>query len=163
MLAFILVASSMAIVLLPNPVYGALSLAIFMVSVAGMFFTLEAYFLAGIQLIIYAGAIVVLFVMVIMILDVKQEKHPFSRGVVASTLKIISAALIFTCVISGVYFSIKDIKLSEANTDAVVATKGMALKLFTDHLFSFELIGVLLLVVLVGVLSLAKGKGGINA
>ncbi len=160
--AILLLTSSVAVIVLPSPIYSALSLGVSMVIVAGLFFSLEAYFLAGVQLIIYAGAVVVLFVMVLMILDVKSEKYPFSRGNFVLALKIASASIVFGCITSGIYFSIKDIKLSEAGTDAIVATKGLALKLFTDHLVSFELIGVLLLVVLVGALSIAKSKGGTN-
>ena len=162
LIAFLLLTSATLVVVLPNPVYSALSLGISMVMVAGLFFTLESYFLAGVQLIIYAGAVVVLFVMVLMILDVKNEQRPFSKGNFVSAIKISSAAIIFGCIVSGIYFSIKDIKLSDAGIDAMVATKGLALKLFTDHLISFELIGVLLLVVLVGALSLAKIGGGTN-
>ena len=162
LIAFLLLTSATLVVVLPNPIYSALSLGISMVMVAGLFFTLESYFLAGVQLIIYAGAVVVLFVMVLMILDVKNEKSPFSKGSFVLAIKISSAAIIFGSIVSGIYFSIKDIKLSGAGIDAMVATKGLALKLFTDHLISFELIGVLLLVVLVGALSLAKSGGGTN-
>lgn len=162
LIALLLLASAIGVIVFPNPIYSALSLGVSMIMVAGLFFSLEAYFLAGIQLIIYAGAVVVLFVMVLMVLDVKSEKYPFSRGNFILALKISSVAIIFGCIVSGIYFSIKDIKLSEAGIDAIVSTKGLALKLFTDHLISFELIGVLLLVVLIGAVSLAKSKGGTN-
>ena len=80
LLAMITVVSGLTVVLVTNPVYSALSLAMTMVGVAGLFVTLNAYFIAGVQLIVYAGAVMVLFVMVLMLFDLKHEVLAFTRG-----------------------------------------------------------------------------------
>ena len=53
--------------------------------------------------------------------------------------------------------------LTQIDTAAMIATKGLALKLFTKYVFAFEVIGILLLVVLIGAVAIAKGKGGTHA
>ena len=59
-LAFVTIISGLSVVVMVNPIYSALSLAMTMIGVAAIFVTLDAYFLAGVQLIVYAGAVMVL-------------------------------------------------------------------------------------------------------
>ncbi len=156
--------AGVAVIAIPNPVYSALCLAITMIGVAGLFFTLEAYFIAGVQLIVYAGAVVIMFVMVLMLFDLKHEKKAFSKGLFSMILKIGSSAVVLASIFSAIYLTISaKPRLEEVNTDAIVAAKGLALQLFTKNVFAFEVIGILLLVVLVGAIALAKGKGGTHA
>src|SRR3954465_2747842 len=77
-----------------NPIHSALYLALTMIGLSGVFFQLDAQFIAGVQLIVYAGAVMVLFVMVLMLFDLKTEIRAFSRGLLAGFLKIFSAALL---------------------------------------------------------------------
>ena len=72
-LAFVTLASGLGVVLMSNPIYSALSLAMAMVGVSAIFVTLNAFFIAGVQLIVYAGAVMVLFTMVIMLFDLKKD------------------------------------------------------------------------------------------
>ena len=65
-LALMTIAGALTVVLITNPIFSALSLAVTMVGVSALFVSLNAYFLAGVQLIVYAGAVMVLFVMVLM-------------------------------------------------------------------------------------------------
>ena len=163
LLAFVTLASAMTVVIVPNPVFSALSLAVCMLGIAGLFFTLEAYFIAGVQLIIYAGAVVVMFVMILMIFDLKDEKKAFVRGNFTGMLKISGAALLLAAIAGAFFASMPHFPLAEVNTVAMIATKGLALKLFTKYVFAFEVIGILLLVVLIGAIAIAKGKGGTHA
>jgi len=82
LMSAIVVAFSVLVIVLPNPIYSALSLAGSMVGLAFVFFLLEAYFIAAVQLIVYAGAVMVLFVMVLMLFDLKKEVQAFSKGIV---------------------------------------------------------------------------------
>lgn len=68
-LALVVLVSGLSVILMTNPVYSALCLVMTMVGVSAIFVTLNAYFLAGVQLIVYAGAVMVLFVMVLMLFD----------------------------------------------------------------------------------------------
>src|ERR1700722_12274403 len=75
-----------------NPIHSALYLALTMIGLAGVFFQLDAQFIAGVQMIVYAGAVMVLFVMVLMLFDLKTELRAFSRGLFSGFLKISAAA-----------------------------------------------------------------------
>ena len=155
--------SALAVIVLPNPVFSALSLAICMLAVAGLFFTLEAYFIAGVQIIIYAGAVVVMFVMVIMMFDLQDEQKAFVKGVFSALLKLTGGALLLATLTVAILSSIPPSPLRELNVPAIIAAKGLALQLFTKYVFVFETVGVLLLVVLVGAIAIAKGRGGTHA
>ena len=163
LLAAVTLFSAVAVITVSNPIYCALFLATTMLGVAGLFFSLEAYFIAGVQLIVYAGAVVVMFVMVLMLFDLKQERRAFTRGMFSMFLKLASAGLIFSSIAMAIVYSLPAVKLQEGDTDAMLATKAMAMQLFSKHVFGFEVIGVLLLVVLVGAMAIAKGRGGTHA
>lgn len=164
-LAIVTLASGLSVVLLANPIYSALCLAMTMVGISALFVTLNAYFLAGVQLIVYAGAVMVLFVMVIMLFDLKKDLQAFSRGKFTGAVKIASAGLFAGLVVSAIAMSVG--LLTEKSTDNVVtagggmeSTKALGELLFTKYIFGFEALGVLLLVIAVGAVALARSKGG---
>ncbi len=161
-LAALVVIAALAVILVSSPIYSALFLAVVMLLLAALFFVLEAYFLAGVQLITYAGAVVVLFVMVLMMFDLRKDKKSFS-GTLA---KNIGKALI-SGVALGIMLVPVVIFFADGRPDWLEQTspqtKDVALSLFAKHVFTFEIIGVLLLVVLIGSVTLAKAKGGTHA
>ncbi|MEQ1665008.1 MAG: NADH-quinone oxidoreductase subunit J, partial [Bdellovibrionales bacterium] len=77
-MALIIIVSAACVVLVPNPIYSALSLAGSMIGLGFVYFLLGAEFVAGVQLIVYAGAVMVLFVMVLMLFDLKKDVKTFS-------------------------------------------------------------------------------------
>src|ERR1700751_5752381 len=77
-----------------NPIHSGLYLALTMIGLARVFFQLDAQFIAVVQMIVYAGAVMVLFVMVLMLFDLKTELRAFSRGLFSGFLKIFSAAVL---------------------------------------------------------------------
>lgn len=168
LLAAITIISGLSVVLMTNPIYSALCLAMTMVGVAALFVTLKAYFLAGVQLIVYAGAVMVLFVMVLMLFDLKNEIQAFARGKINGVLKL-GAVGVFSGLIVGAI--LKAVLASNgAAQSATVATEGsqsaikpLAEKLFFNYVFEFEALGVLLLVIAVGVVALSRSKGGTHA
>ncbi|MCB0393888.1 MAG: NADH-quinone oxidoreductase subunit J [Bdellovibrionales bacterium] len=163
-LAILTLVSAVAVISVPNPIYSSLFLAMTMLGIAGLFFTLEAYFIAAVQLVVYAGAVVILFVMVVMLFDLRGEKRAFSKGLFSNILKLGSAGVVLAMIFSSIYLTVASKpELKEINTNAIVASKALAIDLFTKHVFAFEVIGVLLLVVLIGAMALAKGKGGTHA
>ena len=133
-----------------NPAYGALYLALSMILLAFIFFLMSAPFLAGVQLIIYAGAVIVLFVMVLMLFDLKKE----------SLLLFNSRAWIWPVFLFGIFSGL--IALSSFSSApqktkvSFLSVKSIALKLFTDYILIFEMIGLLLLVIAIAATALSR-------
>ncbi len=158
--------SAIGVISVHNPIYCALFLAGTMIGVAGIFVTLDAWFLAGVQLIVYAGAVMVLFVMVLMLFDLKTEIQAFSRGLVSGFLKLVSAGMILGLLITGPIYLSADMVLSPPpiETEKMAdVTKALANTLFSKYVFGFEVIGVLLLVIAVGAVTLSRISGGTHA
>ncbi len=161
-LAAITLAAALTVVLVTNPVYSALSLVMTMVGISALFVTLNAYFIAGVQLIVYAGAVMVLFVMVLMLFDLKHELQAFTQGKVSGAIKIGVVGMLSGLIVGAILMS------SGTSTVPAVAAEGDQTKalgkiLFSQYLFGFEALGVLLLVVAVGAVALSRSKGGTHA
>lgn len=164
-LAFFLILFSYRVISSPNPLHSAMYLVLTMLGIAVAFFNLGAQFIAGVQMIVYAGAVMVLFVMVLMLFDLKSELRAFSKGLVSGALKVISASLLAGIAI-GAANSSQGLFDKEAVANAKPVgdvTKDLAILLYTKYLFAFEALGILLLVVAVGVVSLSRIKGGTHA
>lgn len=167
-LAIVTLFSGLAVILVSNPVYSALSLAMTMVGVSALFVTLNAYFIAGVQLIVYAGAVMVLFVMVLMLFDLKGEIQAFARGRVTGAIKIASVGIIAGLIVGALTMGSGWIAASDTDATATAlatkdSTKALAYLLFTKNIFIFEVLGLLLLVIAIGTVSLARSKGGTHA
>lgn len=166
-LAIVTVVSALSVILMTNPIYSALCLAMTMVSVAAIFVTLQAYFLAGVQLIVYAGAVMVLFVMVLMLFDLKHELQAFSRGRFSGAVKIASIGVLSGLLAGAMYAVHVTVKPAEAMTPVAnpnqAAVTPLAEELFLKNVFGFEVLGVLLLVIAVGTVALSRSKGGTHA
>lgn len=165
-LAMVVVFSGLAVVMFKNPVFSALSLVMTMVGISALFVTLNAYFIAGVQLIVYAGAVMVLFVMVLMLFDLKGELQAFTRGRFSGALKIaivgaLSGLIVGALTIGKNWF--EPVNKEAAANASLDTTKQLAIVLFTKHIFIFEVLGVLLLVIAIGAVSLARSKGGTHA
>lgn len=168
-LAFVTLVSAMSVVLMANPIFSALSLAMTMVGVAGLFVTLNAYFLAGVQLIVYAGAVMVLFVMVLMLFDLKHELQAFTRGRLTGALKIASVGILSGLIVGAVTMGLTlvgkqgDTVSTLQSQSGVDTVRALSETLFLKNIFGFEALGVLLLVIAVGAVALSRSKGGTHA
>lgn len=166
-LALITFFCGVGVIVAKNPIYSALLLAVTMISIAGIFVTLDAYFIAGVQLIVYAGAVMVLFVMVLMLFDLKHEMKTFSNGLITNVLKLGSAGVLLGMLSAYIWYSFsaepafKPVVDDPAKT--IDTTKQMAAMLFTKYLFGFEAIGVLLLIIAIGAVTLSRITGGTHA
>lgn len=136
-----------------NPVTSAMFLVLTIVSLAGLFVLLHAFFLAAVQILIYAGAVMVLFLFVIMLLDLREEERRKTRklGLVAGVLAVGALVGIFVQAIRGS-------GLGTAAQSPVLegTTAPLGRMLFEDYLLPFELVSVLLVVAMVGVILLSK-------
>ena len=136
-----------------NPVTSAMFLVLTIVSMAGLFVLLHAFFLAAVQILVYAGAVMVLFLFVIMLLDLKEEQRRKANkfGTVTGVISVGAMTMIFIRTIFDSHGS------ATATTPALEgATQPLGKMLFTDYLLPFEILSVLLLVAMVGVILLSK-------
>lgn len=165
-LTLVIITGAASVLLLPNPIYSALSLAVTMIGLGFMYMLLQAYFIAGVQLIVYAGAVMVLFVMVLMLVDLEHEQASMTSGTVSTFLKI-TCGVVFTAIVSwGIKISVSGNSTTgavQSAADQMANVKLMAIKLFTQYLFAFEILGILLLVIAIGVVAVSRSKGGTHA
>jgi NADH-quinone oxidoreductase subunit J len=161
-LAFVLIAgvavgSALGLVLKRNPIHGALFLVVNLGTVAVLYLTLGAQFLAVAQVAVYAGAIMVLFLFAIFVLiPGKEETGPDPRRAYRLLALPVGAALL-------VLLAVVVATGARGGTAAPAAPDGVeaiARLLFTDYLFPFEVTSVLLLAAMVGVLLLARRREG---
>jgi NADH-quinone oxidoreductase subunit J len=155
-IALLALGSALGLVVKRNPIHGALFLVVNLGSIAALYLTLGAEFLAAAQVIVYAGAIMVLFVFAIMVLiPGKEETGPDpKRSLRLWALPL--AAVLFLQVVALLVAS-----AGAPATDRPPVTGGVqaiARLLFTDYLLPFELTSVLLLAAMVGVLLLARRR-----
>lgn len=134
-----------------NPVTSAMFLVLCIVSLAGLFVLLNAFFLAAVQILVYAGAVMVLFLFVIMLLDLKEEQQrriKFFRAV----LGVLAVGAVGAMILRLIWTS----RGAPVTPKLVGATKQLGELLFTRYLLPFEILSVLLLVAMVGVILLSK-------
>jgi NADH-quinone oxidoreductase subunit J len=135
-----------------NPVTSAMFLVLTIVSLAGLFVLLHAFFLAAVQVLVYAGAVMVLFLFVIMLLDLKEEaRRKINRF--GLTTGVISVGALAVLVVSAIATTGTG---PAGAPQAEGATSALGQMLFQQYLLPFEIVSVLLLVAIVGVILLSK-------
>ncbi|MDT8367653.1 MAG: NADH-quinone oxidoreductase subunit J [Longimicrobiales bacterium] len=163
-LAIVAMGSALGVVFGRSPIASLLSMVTSLASVAGIYVLLEAHFLAAIQVMVYAGAIMVLFLFVIMLLNLGHDYRSDLRGWFHGLL-----ALVVSGGIGGVlverFLAVREVGLQiagpgAAELDRAIAEKGVigviADPLYTTWVVPFEITGILLLVAIIGALVLAK-------
>src|SRR4051812_21726735 len=133
-LAIFLIYFAFKTITVPNPIHAALYLVLTMMGLAAAFFSLGAQFIAGVQMIVYAGAVMVLFVMVLMLFDLKHELRAFTRGLVSGALKVMSAAILAGIAIGAANSSVAILEPSENTKPALDLTRQLGVLLYTKYL-----------------------------
>lgn len=164
--AIMILAGALGVVLRSNPVHAALSMVLTLFGIAVLFVAQSAHFLAAVQVIVYAGAIVVLFLFVIMLLGVDKAENltiepiriqrPLALVVSAGIVGLIAASIVQAedaVKLRGNGIAIPDV----ANPDANV--REVARSIFGDYVFAFELTSVLLLVAVVATVMMSRRMG----
>ena len=154
--AGVIILTSFLVVALRNPIYSALSLLIMFFHVAGLYVTLHAEFLAAVQVIVYAGAILVLYLFVVMLLNVKREDRYHSQFPIGAFL-----GLIIITEVLLLAFQRSDSGAPVSQPAGIVAeaagnTETIGDVLYTTYLFPFEVASLILLVAMIGAIVLAK-------
>lgn len=159
-MAVLLVAAALGVVLHRSPIRSALSLVVTMFLLSVMYLLLDAQMVAALQVVVYAGAVMILFLFVIMLLNLREDV----RGMVRAG-KVAAAGVgggLFLFVVARFLLSATGQSVDGGLEGGVPATFGstelLAERLFTQFLFAFEVTSVLLLVAVVGAVVLAKRK-----
>ncbi len=155
--AVVSVAAALNILLQRNPLHSALSLVGTLITLSALYVMLRAQFIAAIQIIVYAGAIMVLFVFVIMLLNAPKEASYIEKHKALRFLAIPLAGLL----IAEAFYVIRLVKpiempAADDSAQAVGTTFSVGTKLFTDYLLPFEVTSVLILMAIVGAMVLAR-------
>jgi len=143
-----------------NPLYGAISLIGVFISLACLYVTLAAPFIAAVQVIVYAGAIMVLVVFVIMLLNVEEEERRPLRLRALVPIAIGLAAVLFAEAAFIIFFVQASPSTPVRNVSDVGLTASIGSGLFTSYLLPFEITSILLLMAVVGAMTLAR-RGGL--
>ena len=162
--AAIAVVSSALVIGQRNPIYSVLLLIASFGAISGLYVQLDAPFLAVIQIIVYAGAIMVLFLYVVMLLNAPQEDaaewdrlhpmwHPGAArfGAVLAALLVVQLAWALSRTLS-----VREAVGARVDTTVVSSVRTLGRVLFTDYLFAFEATSILILVAMVGAVLLAR-------
>lgn len=151
--------SAVVVVFHRNPVYSTMSLVVTLVATAGLFVMLGSPFLAALQILLYTGAILVLFLFVIMLLNVQRERTSVARSP-AQTWGALVAAFVLAGAVCRLLWDAHGDAETEALDPAFASLRGISEVLFSTYLLPFELIGLLLLVAVVAATWAAKRAAG---
>ena len=157
--AAVIAGTSVLVVALRNPVYSALALLIMFFHVAGLYVTLHAEFLAAVQIVVYAGAILVLYLFVVMLLNVPTETptETASRLLTAGPRRF--GALLSLVLVAELAWAMQRVQRSALPTDDVqppTTVLAIGVRLFKEYAFAFEATSLLILVAMVGAVVLAR-------
>ena len=155
--ACLTIISALFVVLNRNPVYSAVMLVLCFFSIATLYLLLEAYFVAVLEIIIYAGAIMVLFLFVIMLLDLGREAALPKLKILDKALSLFLVVIIFLGILTLTMWDGGDLHQT-LNPSSVGDITAVGKALFTDFLLPFEVASLLLLVALIGTVYLAKKR-----
>lgn len=161
--ALVSIAAGVLTVALKNPVHCGLALLALLLHVSGLFILLNAEFLWAVQVVVYAGAILVLYLFVLMLLNLKTDDRYFHSSFVYFLVPAVLGsfyvlALLFRSPFSGAK--------GDASAAAVLKegdTYAVGIKMFSDYLLQFEIVGVFLLGAIIGAIVLAKTPKPLDA
>lgn len=155
--------TSILVVALRNPVYSALSLLVMFFHVAGLYVTLHAEFLAAVQIIVYAGAILVLYLFVVMLLNVKRDDRYHSQWRAVAFICVPLSIEFLVLLSGGMGAAHREPSSLPVEPHASDNTLAIGQTLFSTYLFPFEVASLILLVAMIGAIVLAKRDIGGDA
>lgn len=157
MLSGLAILGGVLVITRKNPVHSALALILTLLALAGLYLMLYAPFVAGVQIILYAGGIMVLFLFVIMLvnLEVSQKEEQFNQQWIAGLLAAVALGGLFIAIyVKGQgLFPQRVLQLPEQSN-----TQQVAVLLYGNYMFSFEIASLLLLVAIIGAVVMAKKR-----
>ncbi len=154
--AFLMLVFGAAVILNRNPIASALSLVICFMGLSALFMSLDAFFIGIIQVLVYAGAVMVLFLFIIMLLDLRVEQLRKINWFVVAGGGVVALAFFLQ-----IYFVVRQLSIARLPFPPLTASKAddvhnIGTLLFTNYNLPFQIIGVLVLVATIGVVVLSK-------
>lgn len=153
-LSFLAIMFGLMVVLSKNPIHSVLYLVLTFFAIAGHYVLLNAQFLAAVHIIVYAGAIMVLFLFVIMLLNLNKETEPHKSIWLKLTAAVASGSLLIVLV--GSLKNAEAIQSTKAFNPNIGLIENLGLTLFNEFLLPFEVASILLLGAMVGAVMLGK-------
>jgi NADH-quinone oxidoreductase subunit J len=153
-LAALAIVGAVSLILQKHPIHSALSLIVVMVALAGLYLLMGAEFVAAVQIIVYGGAIMVLFVFVIMLLNAGVEEHTSISKMAGVPGLLLAVAL--AGFLAATMARSTDAVQATLLTGAMASTKEISNKIFRDFVYPFELTSFLILVAILGATVLAQ-------
>jgi len=150
--ALLTVASAIAVISHPNPVYSTMSLVVTLFATAVLFVMLGAPFLAALQILLYAGAILVLFLFVIMLLNIRRDRSPSPRG--RGQVLFAAAGALFLA--GSLAVALLATGRPAAGALDPVPLRAISEALFARYMLPFQIIGLLLLVAVIAATVIAR-------
>ncbi len=159
-LAAVAAVSSVMMITRPNPVIAAVFLVLNFFALAGLYLLLNAQFIAVVQIIVYAGAIMVLFLFVLMLLNTEHEHKLFIDKKGIKLFAILISLFVFVQIAYLIFFGnpSRTLTPNEAASVSVGTIQSIGQQLYTSYIIPFEVAGFLLLAATIGALVLAKKK-----
>jgi len=151
-LAAVALAGAVSLILQRHPIHSALSLIVVMVALAGLYLLQGAEFVAAVQIIVYAGAIMVLFIFVIMLLNAGEEE----RTNVSRLARFVGVPLGIVFLAEVAYWIWRATSNLVSGPNEAVSTRDLSTLLFREYVFPFELTSFLILIALLGAMVLAR-------
>ncbi|WP_138479782.1 NADH-quinone oxidoreductase subunit J family protein [Dyadobacter bucti] len=158
-LSFLTVLSALMVILSRNPIHSVLYLILTFFTLSGHYILLNAQFLAAVNIIVYAGAIMVLFLFVIMFLNMKQD-HEEAKTNLTKIAATIVGGTVFVILFGAYRKSVIPTYNPEQFDSQIGMIENLGALLFRDYLLPFELVSILLLVAMVGAVMLGKREIG---
>jgi NADH-quinone oxidoreductase subunit J len=154
--------SAMMVVLSPHAIHSALYLVLTMVSIAALFVLMNAQLAAALQIIVYAGAIMVLFLFVIMLLNPGRQRPPRIRARFSRWLGVALAGAFVVQMMAmlAMYTGAEGVAADAVPLASSISIEEVARLLLTDYIYAFEMTSVLLLIAVVGAIVLARRQTG---
>jgi NADH-quinone oxidoreductase subunit J len=153
-LTFLAIMFALMVVFSRSPVNSVLYLVLTFFSIAGHYLLMNAQFLAIVHIVVYAGAIMVLFLFVIMLMDLNQDNEPQKTWVSKIIAGIAGGMMLFVLV--GSLKGTEQLQLSTQGASQIGTVKNLGKVLFSDFLFPFEIASILLLAAMVGAIMIGK-------
>lgn len=160
-LSFLAIMFALMVVFTRNPVNSVLYLVLTFFCIAGHYLLLNAQFLAVVHIVVYAGAIMVLFLFIIMLMNLNADTEPRKHISTRFIAGIVGGILLFVMV--GALRGAEQLQLVQGGASQIGLVKNLGKVLFSEFLFPFEIASILLLAALVGAIMIGKRDTNINS
>ncbi len=160
-LSFLAIMFALMVVFTRNPVNSVLYLVLTFFCIAGHYLLLNAQFLAVVHIVVYAGAIMVLFLFIIMLMNLNTDTEPRKHIATRVIAGVVGGVLLFVMV--GALKGAEQLQLVQGGASQIGLVKNLGKVLFSEFLFPFEIASILLLAALVGAIMIGKRDTNINS